>query len=197
MAKICSKEKTKTKPDRDSVQKHFSESSVSDKGTDTALLVTLSPTSEEGKQHIKALEAFQSPAEDYWAARNCCFLVHLGTRLGSRGEQEEQEMLLSWGPTFSSQHSQGECRKHREQIYTTAIWIPSATSLPQKAISSFHTSASQRGDYRGYTVIRCSLSLQVRVFSLLWGSRMGEERARKKRRRGENYRRVREPIQAA
>lgn len=186
MAKICSKEKTEPQADRDSVQEHFSQSSVSEEGTDTALLEMLSPTSEEGKQHIKPWKLSKAQQRTRERRGTERFLVHLGTRLGLRGEQGEQEMLLSRGPTFGSQQSQAGDRKHREQIYTMSIRIPSATSLLQRATSSFHTSAGQRGDY---AIIRGCLGPWVSIFSFLWGSGMGEERAKKKSRKegGEVY----------
>lgn len=73
------------------MQKHFSESSVSDKGTDTALLVTLSPTSEEGKQHIKPWKVSRARERTPEQQGTERFLVHLGTHLSFWGEQEEQE----------------------------------------------------------------------------------------------------------
>lgn len=68
---------------------------MADKGTDTALLVTLSPTSEEGKQPIKPWMLSRAQKRTLEQGGTERFLVHLGTHLGLRGEQEEQEMLLS------------------------------------------------------------------------------------------------------
>jgi len=140
----------------------------------TALLVTLSPAPEEGKQRIKPWKLSRAQQRLRSSEELNAFLFTWERAWAH--EESRRNRRCSRGPASSSRHGPAEPSCVQGAPRTDLRHGHSAPCVPQKASPSLRTPASQGGATPSLGAALGSGS----VGSLLWGSRTGEERARKK-----------------